>query len=140
MAKYQKDGMLDAALNYIKDNATLLCFCTASIDSTTTYAKATNDPSTSSGFCLAKTASSITVGSPANGSVNGRKVNIPQQTDLTVLGSGANSGARLVIVGTDPDASSANTVLYITDTATQSVTGGNLVTLPSFNIEFSDAT
>lgn len=137
MAKYQADAMLDAALNWIKTNATLLCVCKASIDSSITYAKATNDPSTSSGTCLAKTASPITIGSPANGSESGRKVTVPQQNDLTILGSGANTAARLVIVGS---VSSTPTVLYITETAAQSLTAGNLVTTPAFNIELSDAT
>jgi hypothetical protein len=137
MAKYQIDGMLDAALNFIKTNATLLTVCKAGIDSAITYAKATNDPSTSAGMCLAKTApAALVIGSPADGAVSGRKVTVPQQDDLTILGSGANDAARLVIVGT---VASVNTVLYITETATQSLTAGNLVTTPAFAIELADA-
>ena len=136
MAKYQHDSALDAALNFFKTNATLLCVCKASIDASISYAKATNDPSTSAGMCLAKTALAITIGSPANGAVNGRRVTVPQQTDLTVLGSGANTAARLVVVGA---VASVNTVLFITSAVAQSLTAGNLVTTPAFDITFSDA-
>ena len=140
MAKYQIDEMLDEALTYIKTKATKVCVCTASIDSSITYAKATNDPSTSSGTCLAKSSGSTlasSISSITNGVSSGRKITIPQKTDLTVLGSGANTAARLVVVGTDN--SSANAVLFITDTTGQSLTAGNLVTTPAFNIELSDA-
>jgi len=141
--KFQRDAMLDAALNFIKTKATYVSITTASLGSqdltsTAAYTKAFNDPSTSSGYCLAKVAISASdFTGPANGDASGRKLTLNQQSSLSVLGSGANSAAMVAILGVS---TSVNYVLYTTTCTVQSLTAGNTVTIPAWKMEIADAT
>lgn len=76
MAKWQNDLMLDAALDYIKNNATQLCVCNAQ---PTTYAQATST------YKLALR-TGLTSGSftgPADWA-GGRQLTVNQQAAITV--------------------------------------------------------
>jgi hypothetical protein len=123
MAKWQNDLMLDAALDYIKNNTTQLCVCSAQ---PTTYAEATAT------YKLAlKTG--LTSGSftgPANGDTNGRKVTINQQANIVVDSSGTATHVALC---------SGTVLLYITTVTSQGLTAGNTVTIPAWDIEIADA-
>lgn len=123
MAKWQNDSMLDAALDYIKNNTTQLCVCSAQ---PTTYAEATAT------YKLAlKTG--LTSGSftgPANGDTSGRKVTINQQATIAVDSSGTATHVALC---------SGTVLLYVTTVTSQSLTAGNTVTVPAWDIEIADA-
>ena len=123
MAKWQNDLMLDAALDYIKNNTTQLCVCSAQ---PTTYAEATAT------YKLAlKTG--LTSGSftgPANGDTSGRKVTINQQATIAVDSSGTATHVALC---------SGTALLYITTVTSQGLTAGNTVTVPAWDIEIADA-
>lgn len=122
--KWQNDSILDAALDYIKNNVTQLAVCSAQ---PTTYAEATAT------YKLAlKTG--LTSGSftgPADGDTNGRKVTVNQQASITVDASGNATHIALC---------SGSVLLYVTTCTSQALTSGNTVTVPAWDIEIADAT
>lgn len=124
MAKYQIDAMLDAALDYIKNNGTQLAVCSTF---PTTYAEATST------YKLAlKTG--LTSGSytgPANGDTNGRKITVNAQTAITVDTGG--SAQHIAIC-------SGSVLLYVTTCTAQTLTAGNTVNTPAWDIEVADVT
>ena len=80
MADYKiSDTEFDAGLNYLKNNVTRLCACSAEpttyTEAITTY-KLANVTVDSSDFTV------------ADGAVNGRKVTVAQQTPVTVDANG----------------------------------------------------
>jgi hypothetical protein len=124
MGKYQIDAMLDAALDYIKNGATQICVCSTQ---PTTYAQATST------YKLALR-SGLTSGSftgPGDGDGPGRKLTVNQQATITVDTGGDAQHIALC---------SADTLLYVTTCTLQTLTGGNTVTIPAWDIELADAT
>ena len=123
MAKYQNDVILDTALDYIKNNVTQECVCSAQ---PTTYAEATST------YKLAiKTG--LTSGSftgPADGSPNGRKLTVNEQASITVDTGGDATHIALC---------SGSVLLYVTTCTLQTLTGGNTVTVPLWTITLADA-
>lgn len=130
MAKYQIDAMLDAALDYIKNNATVICVCSAQ---PTTYAEATTThDGGASKYCLAKK-TGLTSGSftgPANGVSSGRKLTVNEEAAITV-----DASASAVYIAL----CSGTTLLYVTTCTSQALTLGNTVTVPAWVIEIADA-
>ena len=124
MAKWQNDLMLDAALDYIKNNTTHLCVCSAQptpyAEATATYKLALKTGLTSGSFT-----------GPANGDTSGRKVTINQQATIAVDSSGTATHVALC---------SGTALLYITTVTSQGLTAGNTVTVPAWDIEIADAT
>ena len=122
MAKSVADVVLDAALDYIKNNVTQEAVCSAE---PTTYAEATST------YKLAlKTG--LTSGSftgPANGDTSGRKVTVNQQATITVDTSGTAVYVALC---------SATVLLYVTTCTSQALTAANTVTVPAWDIEIAD--
>jgi hypothetical protein len=121
MAKWQNDEMLDAALNYIKNNAGTLTVCNAQ--------PTTNDEAITT-FKLADIpvdASDFTVG---NGDTNGRKVAVAAQSGVTIDTSGTAN--HIALAG-------AGTLLYVTTCTPQVLTAGGTVDVPTFDIEIADA-
>ena len=130
MGKYQIDAMLDAALDYIKNNTTQICVCSAQ---PTTYAEATTtyDGGASKYKLAVKTGlSSGSFTGAANGDVSGRKLTVNQQAAITVDAS-ANATHIALCSGT--------TLLYVTTCTSQALTAGNTVTVPAWDIELADA-
>lgn len=122
MAKWQNDLMLDAALDYIKNNCTQEAVCSAQ---PTTYAEATST------YKLAlKTG--LTSGSftHANGDTNGRKTTVAQQATITVDTGGTATHIALC---------SGSVLIYITTCTSQALSAGNTVTVPAWDIEIADA-
>lgn len=123
MAKWQNDLILDAALDYIKNNVTQLAVCNAQ---PTTYAEATST------YKLAlKTG--LTSGSftgPANGDTNGRKLTVNSQAAIAVDLSGDATHVALC---------SGSVLLYVTTCTLQTLTSGNTVTVPAWDVEIADA-
>lgn len=120
MAKWSNDAILDAALNYVKNNAATMTVCSQQpatrTEAITTYALAD----------VAVTDTDFTLG---NGDVSGRKVTVAAKSDVAVDTSG--SATHIAIV-------SASDLLYVTTCTTQSLTSGNTVSIPAWDIEIAD--
>jgi hypothetical protein len=123
MAKWQNDTILDQALNYIMNNVTQLCVCSAQ---PTTYAEATST------YKLAvKTGlNSGAFTGPANGDVSGRKVTVNQQAAITIDTGGTATHIAIC---------SGSVLLYVTTCTSQALSAGNTVTVPAWDIEIADA-
>ena len=120
MAKLVADAVLDAALNYIKNNAILEIACK---DTPTTYANAVGTTA------LADVAIDGDDMIVADGTVNGRKVTIGEQAAVLIDASGIATHIALC---------SADTFLYATTCTPQELTAANTVTIPSWKIELGD--
>lgn len=121
MAKAVANAVLDAALNYIKNNAALMTVCNAQ---PTTYEEATAT------FKLADVAiDSTDFGSPADGDVSGRKIQVNAQTGITVDTSGTANHVAIV----DEAA-----LLYVTTCTSQGVVATSTIDTPAWEIEILD--
>ena len=124
MGKWQNDDMLDAALSYIKTNCAEITLCNgqpSNYSDATTYG--------SGGMMLVTTAlasTDVVLGD----ATSGRKAVVAQKSDITV--SNTDDATHVAIC-------SATELLYVTVCVSQSVTSGNLVTIPSWEIEMRDA-
>ena len=123
MAKSVHNDVLDAALNYIKSNATRLCVCSAE---PTTYTQAITT------YKLAiKTITSTDFTGPADGDVSGRKLTVNAQTGLSVDAGGSATHIALC------DAANSK-LLYVTTDTSQVLTLGNTLNTPAWDIELAD--
>lgn len=123
MAKSVHDDVLDGALNIIKNGGTQISVCSTQ---PTTYTHATST------YKLA-IASNLTSGSytgPTNGDTNGRKLTVNSALTLAVT----SSATALHIAICDVD----DRLLYVTTCTSQSLTSGNTVTIPAWDIEIAD--
>ncbi len=125
MAKTVHDDVLDQALNYIKNNASRWCVCSAQ---PTTYTEAITT------YKLADVdVTSADYTGPANGDTNGRKVTMNAKTGVTVDTTGTALFNALVDV-------SNTKLLYVTTCTSQALTAGNLVNIPAWDVEIADPT
>ena len=123
MAKSVHNDVLDAALNYIKNNANLETVCTSQ---PTTYAEA------SANYKLADVViDSADFSGPADGDTSGRKIQVNQQATITVDSSGSAQHVALCATGDSK-------LLYVTTCTAQQLTQGNTVTIPAWDIEIAD--
>ncbi len=122
MAKRQNDLMLDAALDYLANNAAAMIACSAE---PTTYAEATST------YALADVAIDSSDFTKADGDTSGRKTTVAQQSGVTVDASGDATHVAIV---------SADALLYVTTCTTQTLTEGNTMTFPAWDIELADPT
>lgn len=126
MAKWQNDLMLDAALNYVKTNSANVVLCSAQ---PATFAEAAANLG-AGGVALATSATISTDYAALADGVSGRKLIVPQRTDVTVDVTGTATHVAII---------SGSALLYVTTCVSQAVTSGNLVTIPSWEIELRDA-
>lgn len=127
MGKSVHNDVLDAALSYISGNADGISVCETE---PTSYAEATTNKG-GGGNKLAATTPSFT--GPADGDTSGRKVTSDQKTGVSVDVTGDADHVAL----TD----SGNTkLLYVTTCTQQTLTSGNTVTIPAWDIEIADPT
>jgi len=119
-----RDAAFDAGLNNIQDVVGALHICS---QEPTTYTEAVTT------YTLGNKASP-TVGEPANGVSNGRRVTVSAITDGSVTGTGTATHWALV-------KTTATTDLLATGalSSSQSVTNGNTFTLTAFDVAFADA-
>lgn len=123
MAKSVHNDVLDAALNYIKNNATRLCVCNAE---PTTYTQAITT------YKLGiKTITSADFASPADGDVSGRKLTVNAQTGVTVDAGGSATHYALCD-------SATSKLLYVTTVTSQVLTLGNTMNTPAWDVEIAD--
>ena len=121
MGENVQDAVYDAALNHIKTNCAKICVCSSE---PTTYAEATST------YKLASTSlASSAFGSPANGDVSGRKIAIPGVSSISVASTGSAGHVALV---------TASALMITATCSAQSLTSGNKVNTPTFDIEFAD--
>jgi len=124
MAKSVHNDVLDAALNYIKTNGTLMTVCSTE---PTTYAEA------SSTYKLADVViDSSDFTGPADDS-SGRKLTTTEQASVSVDSSG--TAAHIAICD-----SGNSKLLYVTTCTSQALTAGNTVTIPAWKVNIQDPT
>jgi hypothetical protein len=129
MAKLVADAVLDAALQYLEDNADWISVCEGA---PTTYEHAHSNKGTGAGKALAHSATPTFTG-PVNGDTNGRKTTVDQEANMTVDISGNADHVALCKTGT-------TVLLYVTTCTQQALTAGNTVTAPAWDIEIADPT
>ena len=132
MAKSVANAVLDAALNYVKTNATLITVTTDAPN----YAQATTNFD-SSGYKLAgATISASDFTGPGVGDTSGRKLTANAQSSMSIdgIGSGAQNATHVALVKVSSSASS-QIVLYVTTCTSQSLTAGNKVNTPAWDME-----
>lgn len=120
MGKSAHDDVLDALVEEIKNNANLLCACSAQptsrIEAAVTYMLAT----------VALTSVDFTI---ADGGSGGRKVTISAKSGITITNNGTIT--HLAIID--------NSKLYfVTTTSSQTLVAGNLLNIPSWTITVND--
>lgn len=121
MAKYTHPDVLDASLNYIKNNATRMIACSAQ---PTTYTEA------NSTYALADVTVASSDYTVANGDTSGRKVTRAAKTAVPVDVSGTVTHIAEVDV--------ANTkLLSVTTTSSQGVSSGGTVDIGTFKDEIA---
>jgi hypothetical protein len=114
--------VLDAALDELADSGNKLFVCSA---------EPTNYTEASATFRLVQT--DLTTGD-GNGDyaiandVDGRKLTISQQTDLTVAATGTATHVAIC------DSTGTPRVLYVTTVPSQALTSGNLMSVPEFKL------
>lgn len=124
MGKSVSNTVLDQALNYIKNNGSRLCFCSAE---PTTYTEAITT------YKLADV--DITSGDytgPADGDTSGRKLTVNAQTGITVDSDGTPTHLAIVdVTGTE--------LLYVTtNTGPDFTTGSTVDMTAAVDIEIED--
>ncbi len=122
MAKLVDNSVLDAALNEIKNNCDKMTVCR---NTPTTYASAN---ATDALGDVAMVSGDFTV---ADGDTSGRKVTVAQKSGVTVDVTG--DATHVALLDT-----SNSTLLYATTCTTQSLTSGNTITFPAWDIEIAD--
>jgi len=130
MGKSVHNNILDAALNYLKTNGNKLCVCSAE---PTTYAEATTlyDGGASKYEIADVVIDSDDYTGPAEGDTSGRKITVNQQSDMDV--DATATATHIAIVDTVNE-----NLLYVTTCTSQSLTSGNKVTVPAWDIELRD--
>ena len=139
MGKNVHDDVLDAALEYIQNNATRLVILNDEPTGASAYTDAQTNAD-SSGMRLAEvTISSGDYTGPANGDTSGRKIAVNAQTSLSVDGVAASDSAtHVALVQYHASSASSQAVLYTTTCTSQTLSGGNKVNTPAWDIEIRD--
>jgi hypothetical protein len=140
MAKNVHNDVLDAALNYLKNNANRLVVLTSEPTGASAYTNAQTNYD-SSGYRLAEaTISASDFTGPADGDTSGRKVQVNAQSSMSINGVASSANATHVGLIKQSSVASSQAVLYTTTCTSQSLTGGNKVNTPNWDIEIRDPT
>ena len=137
MAKVVHNNVLDAALNHIKTLATRLVVCSAE---PTTYAMSQTNHDSASGSRLAeKTITSANYTGPAEGTTSGRKLTVNAASSMSINGVALSADAtHVALVQHHASSAGLQNVLYVTTCTSQSLTFGNKVNTPAWEIEIRD--
>ena len=126
MAKSCASAVLDAALQYLEDNVDRISVCEGQ---PTTYEHATSTKGTATGKSLAISSTPTFTGPGAgDGGGSSRKTTVDEEAGMTVDASGDADHIALAKSGT-------TALLYVTTCTLQTLTAGNTVTAPSWDIE-----
>jgi hypothetical protein len=123
MPKVAPDAVMDAALDYI-DQADVLRVC-STLDSSPTHAE-----------IVTATLASVAITpdtdfTKADGDTSGRKVTVAAKSSVSVTASGDANHIALTTT-------SGSVVRYVTTCTTQTLTSGNTVNIPAWDIEIAD--
>ena len=122
MAKSAIPDMLDAALNFVKTNATKMIACSAQPTSFT-EANAT--------YKLAEVTMATGDYTLANGVTSGRRVTVAAKSGVSVATSGTANHVALVDV-------TGSRLLYVTTSPAQALTSGSTVNFGAWDIEIAN--
>lgn len=124
MAKSVNDLVLDAALDYLANNATRMTACSAE---PTTYAEG------NATFALADVTIDSSDFTKANGDTSGRKTTVAAQNGVLIDATGSATHIALLDVAN-------SRLLYVTTCTSLSLTanGSNTVNFPAWDIEIAD--
>ena len=122
MPKSVANIVLDSALNYIRNNATQECLCSAE---PTTFAQAT----TAYKLGIKTGLTSASFSTPTDGETSGRQITVNQESAIDVDITGWAGHVALC---------SGSALLYVTTIETQAVTSGNLCTIQPWEITILD--
>jgi len=128
LAKSIHDDVLDVSLQYIIDNADWCGICE---DGVTTYEHAHSNKGVGNGKCLVNHVPTFT--GPGAGDVSGRKIAVDEEASDPADVSGTAADIALCDVG-------ATKLLLVTTCTPQVITAPNPVTMPTWDIEFTDPT
>jgi hypothetical protein len=139
VAKNVHDDVLDAALNILKSNGTRLVVLTAEPTGASAYNNAITKEQ-SSGYMIAiKTIASSAYTGPANGDSSGRKIAVNAASSISITGPASSASATHVgVLQYHASSGSLQKVLYTTTCTTQSLSNGNKVNTPAWDIEIRD--
>jgi hypothetical protein len=123
MPKVAPDAVMDAAFDYI-DQADVLRVC-STLDSSPTHAE-----------IVTATLASVAITpdtdfTKADGDTSGRKVTVAAKSGVSVTASGDANHIALTTT-------SGSVVRYVTTCTTQTLTSGNTVNIPAWDIEIAD--
>jgi hypothetical protein len=123
MPKTAPDAVMDAAFDYI-DQADVLRVC-STLDSSPTHAE-----------IVTATLASVAITpdtdfTKADGDTSGRKVTVAAKSSVSVTASGDANHIALTTT-------SGSVVRYVTTCTTQTLTSGNTVNIPAWDIEIAD--
>lgn len=127
MPKFSSDNMIDAALDYVKNNCDEMRVCTSDVLTT-----GTPDATKIQGASALTGAITMAPGdfTHADGDVSGRKTTVAAKSDQLITATGDADHIVLLDNGTE--------VLYMTTVTTQSLTDTNNVSIPAWDIEIRD--
>ena len=138
MGKNVHNNVLDAALNYLKNNATRLVVLSSEPTGASAYTNAQSNYD-SSGYRLAQaTISASDFTGPNDGDTSGRKIQVNAQSSMSINGVASSANATHVSLVKQSSSASSQLVLYTTTCTSQSLTGGNKVNTPNWDIELRD--
>jgi hypothetical protein len=150
VGKYSNDTVLDQALNFIKNNANKMTICEvgsstpdpnhASAATYYTYANSKISASAAN-WMMASVAMSSADYTLAAGDSSGRKVTVGAQSSISIDGVAASSASHSadgVFLLNTTVSNSGPEILYVTTCTKQSLTGGNKVNVPAWDIEIRD--
>ena len=120
MTKYVHDEVLDAALDEIRDNATLLVVC-SQYPTTRTEAVST--------YALADVIVDASDFTKADGDTSGRKLTVAAQDDVPIDTGGTATHVAIC----DP-----TRLLYVNEITSQQLNAGGTTDLPEWDIELRD--
>ena len=118
MAKFANTVVLDALLDKVATSTQLLVTTTQPADRAAALSGALAS-ATLTGASFTKSA----------GSPNGRRVTVAAQSNINVTATGSATHVALV---------DGSTLLYVTTVTAQTLTSGNTVTVPAWNITVAD--
>lgn len=122
MAKSVNNLVLDATLEYLRDNVTQMTACSAE---PTSFSEA------NAGFALADVTLAPADFTIADGDTSGRKVSVAAKNGVSVDTTGTVNHVALLDVAN-------SRLLYVTTTAAQGVSSGGTVDLGGWDIELAD--
>ena len=124
MAKWANDAMMEAGLAYVRGNANKMIACSA---------QPTNYTEANSTYALASATMTVNTDYTLADGTSGRKITVAAKSGQSVTATGTATHIALVSTGD-------STLRYVTTCTSQSLTSGNTVNFPAWDIQIGDPT